>query len=55
MRGVREENGTLTRVKQVRCKRLVNRRKKNSIAPSKGGTQNRRIKDSAKGRFQNRR
>ena len=47
--GVRDENGTLTNVKQVLWSKFANKRKKNSEEPSRGGTQNSKTNDKAKG------
>ncbi len=46
---VKDEYGTLTMVKHVRCKRFAVNRKIKSSVPWNGGTQNRRIKESASG------
>jgi hypothetical protein len=46
---VRDENGTLTKVKHVLCNKFANKRKKNSEEPSRGGTQNNKTNDKAKG------
>ena len=44
--GVKEEKGTLTIVKQVLCKILINIRERTNNHPSKGGTQNKRTNAS---------
>jgi hypothetical protein len=51
--GVKEEKGTLTIVKQVLCKILINTRERTNNHPSKGGTQNNRTKDKARGKLPN--
>ena len=47
--GVKEENGTLTIVKHVLCKILININETINNGPSKGGTQNKRTNDKARG------
>ena len=46
---VKEEYGTLTIVKHVRCTKLAVNKNIKSFVPSYGGTQNNRIKEKANG------
>ena len=50
---MRDENGTLTKLNQVLCNKFAIKRKKNSEEPSRGGTQNNKTNDKAKGIFPN--